>query len=219
MAGPNTITIVKGQLRFAVSDDAGGGTGLLDANCQTTSAAVNATPNLQTVPATFCSPESQSPAATGWELAVTLLQDWEDPDGICWYVFDHDTELADWELALSDDQDAIMHGQCRLVAASFGGDAGTVLTSQVTWPCTQKPSKGPSDIGAVPATGATAGTPGSFTPSGSTPPADTAALIASSITASPTTAWTTGQYVQTATSGVGGRGYWNGTAWVAGAAS
>jgi hypothetical protein len=68
------------------------------------------------------------------------------------------------------------------------------------------------------ATGATAGIPGTWTPSGSNPPGDVAALIASSIVATPGTAWTTGQYVQTVTIGVPGQAHWNGTAWVAGVA-
>jgi len=37
------------------------------------------------------------------------------------------------------------------------------------------------------------------------------------VTASPATAWTSGQYVQTGTSGTAGRAHWSGTAWVAGA--
>lgn len=68
-------------------------------------------------------------------------------------------------------------------------------------------------------TGAAAGTPGTWTPSGSAVPV--LADIQSGhhpITASPTTAWTTGQYAQTATPGASGRIYWNGTAWVVGAA-
>lgn len=71
----------------------------------------------------------------------------------------------------------------------------------------------------VPATGATAGTPGSFTPSGSVVPASVPALISANppVLANPATAWTVGQYVQTQTSGVAGRGSWNGSAWVAGA--
>jgi hypothetical protein len=71
------------------------------------------------------------------------------------------------------------------------------------------------------ATGATAGTPGTWTPASSQPPASVAALIAgtpNTVTASPATAWTTGQYVQTATAGVPGQAHWSGTAWVAGAA-
>jgi hypothetical protein len=66
------------------------------------------------------------------------------------------------------------------------------------------------------ATGATAGTPGSFTPTGSTAPADLATLQSSGIVASPTTAWTTGQYV---TLGDASSAHWDGTAWVSGAAA
>ena len=66
----------------------------------------------------------------------------------------------------------------------------------------------------VPATGATAGSPGTFTPAGSTPPANFAALA--TVTASPTTAWTTGQHVVL---GDATTAHWSGTAWVAGAAA
>lgn len=67
-----------------------------------------------------------------------------------------------------------------------------------------------------PSTGATAGVPGTWTPSGSTPPATVAGIGA--VVASPATAWTTGQYVQTGTAGAAGRASWSGTAWVGGAA-
>jgi hypothetical protein len=70
----------------------------------------------------------------------------------------------------------------------------------------------------IPATGATAGIPGSWTPAGSTPPATVAALQAGSVTASPASGWTTGQYVQTGTAGAAGRACWTGTGWVGGAA-
>jgi len=72
--------------------------------------------------------------------------------------------------------------------------------------------------GAGVATGATAGSPGSFTPSGAVAPADVAALTSQGIVASPTTAWTTGQYVQTATASTPGQAHWDGTAWVQGQA-
>ena len=65
-----------------------------------------------------------------------------------------------------------------------------------------------------PSTGATAGTPGTWTPDPSTPPANAAG--ADGVTASPATDWTIGQYVQGSTAGVGGEMNWNGTAWVAG---
>ena len=68
----------------------------------------------------------------------------------------------------------------------------------------------------TPATGATAGSPGTWTPPGSTPPAD--ATGATAVVADPTTAWTVGQYVQGSTAGAPGEMYWNGTSWVAGRA-
>ena len=68
------------------------------------------------------------------------------------------------------------------------------------------------------ATGATAGTPGTWTPSGGQPPADVSALQSSGVVASPASAWTTGQYMQTGTAGPSGQAHWDGTSWVAGAA-
>ena len=79
----------------------------------------------------------------------------------------------------------------------------------------------PPDLLVPPATGATAGIPGSWTPAGAKPPASPAALSQGNpvtVVASPATAWTTGQYVQTATAGLPGRATWSGSAWVSGAA-
>lgn len=67
----------------------------------------------------------------------------------------------------------------------------------------------------TPATGATAGSPGTYTPAQSYGPENLAELQASGITASPNTAWTTGQYV---TLRDGSLAHWDGAAWVAGAA-
>ena len=64
-----------------------------------------------------------------------------------------------------------------------------------------------------PATGATAGSPGTWTPTDSYPPADFAALLTAGITASPSSAWTTGQYVIL---GDNSHAHWNSSAWVAG---
>ena len=222
MAAPTVMNIVTGHVRLGLT-----AAGVIDQQCQVTSAALNATPNLQTVPATFCSAESQSPGATGFELVITVLQDWTNPSGLCWFLFDNDTKIAYWELALDATltSPAIMNGQCYLVAPSFGGDAGTVLTSDVTLPVTAKPAKGAlagaPALPIVPSTSATSGTPGTWSPAGSTPPATVAALTAGTpnvVTASPTSAWTTGQYVQTQTSGVPGQAHWSGTAWVTGVA-
>lgn len=79
----------------------------------------------------------------------------------------------------------------------------------------------PGPAPGTPATGATAGLPGVWTPAGTRPPDDVADLIAGTpnpVTASPSTAWSGGQYVQTVDATTGGRAYWDGSAWVAGAA-
>ncbi|MDX3525076.1 hypothetical protein P1P75_01050 [Streptomyces sp. ID05-39B] len=66
-------------------------------------------------------------------------------------------------------------------------------------------------LGSVAATGATAGTPGSFTPSGSVAPGDITDLT--TVTASPATAWTTGQYVVL---GDATEAHWDGDSWESG---
>lgn len=63
------------------------------------------------------------------------------------------------------------------------------------------------------ATGATSGTPGSFTPAGAYAPPNLAGMTG--ITASPTTAWTTGQYV---TLGDGSKAHWDSDSWEVGPA-
>jgi hypothetical protein len=64
-----------------------------------------------------------------------------------------------------------------------------------------------------PATGATAGTPGTWTPAGAETPVNLAAMTGK--TATPATAWTTGQYMVL---GDGTFAHWTSTAWVAGKA-
>lgn len=69
-------------------------------------------------------------------------------------------------------------------------------------------------LGGIPATGATAGTPGTYTPTGADLPAALAAMTGV-VTASPTTAWTTGQYVLLDD---GSQVHWTSSAWATGAA-
>jgi hypothetical protein len=92
----------------------------------------------------------------------------------------------------------------------FGGDAGTASEVDIDFNMTAPPTR---NVGAVTATGATAGMPGFYTPAGAIVPANLAALAA--VTAAPATAWTTGQYVLTADL-IGA--HWSGAAWAAGKA-
>jgi hypothetical protein len=92
----------------------------------------------------------------------------------------------------------------------MNGDAGAASQIQIDWNLTAEPSV---DQGAVPATGASAGAPGFFTPSGALTPPNLAGLTG--ITAAPATAWSAGQYVIT---GDFLAAHWSGTAWAAGKA-
>jgi hypothetical protein len=74
---------------------------------------------------------------------------------------------------------------------------------------------GPAVPGTLAVTGATAGTPGSFTPEGATAPADLASLQAMGALGQ-TTAWATGEYVVL---GDASQAHWSGTAWAADAAA
>ena len=75
------------------------------------------------------------------------------------------------------------------------------------------------NIADVAATGATAGTPGTWTPAGANViPASASAATSAGIVASPATAWTVDQYMQGTTAGAAGQMYWNGTAWAGGKA-
>jgi hypothetical protein len=83
---------------------------------------------------------------------------------------------------------------------------------------TSVPSPDPS-CEAIPlgeaATGATSGSPGTWTPAPAYGPDDLADLTAGTVTASPATAWATGEFVALED---GTFAHWNGTAWAAGKA-
>ena len=208
-------------------------------SCQVQSGMLTASPNTSdnVTDPTFCDPEvtTTQVGVTSYNLELTALQDPHIADGISFFSFKNDTKLAYFALGLSSWGAPKAIGKCRIVAGTFGGGARTDLTTDIAAPVETKPDiqfgtdatwvivhgDGSADTPGTtaPATTATAGTPGTWN---GTPPSSPANLIAgvpNAVVASPTSAWTTGQYVQTGTAGAGGRAFWNGTAWVAGAAA
>ena len=123
----------------------------------------------------------------------------------------------------ADDPSAF--GKVSLAAGDFGGPAGEVLVLTASLPILGYPtitdaagvSLRPSGASGA-TTGATAGTPGSWTPPTATKPTNAAQANAWSIDPSPATAWTTGQYVQGSTASTPGQMHWDGDSWVAGMA-
>jgi hypothetical protein len=218
--GVDTVTIADYTASAATGEDL---------SCQVTSAALTASPNTttDTTPATFCGPEvtTTSVGVTSYSLDATVLQD-PTFDAVTAYLFEHDTREAYFYLGLNGDGNPpAAIGRARIVAGAFGGDARVTLTATLSLPVTRKPdmwvgnattNRVITGAGSTAATGATAGTPGTWTPSGSTPPANAAGATSAGVTASPASAWTTGQYVQGSTAGTGGEMHWSGTAWATG---
>jgi hypothetical protein len=104
---------------------------------------------------------------------------------------------------------------CQVVPKVYryiGGDAGALSEVDIDWIMTGPPAK---DTGSVVAVGATAGSPGFYTPSGANPPANLAALTGGPVVATPAAAWAVGQWVNTADLLAA---HWSGSAWVLGKA-
>ena len=160
-----------------------------------------------------------SGASLAANLTLTAIQDFTAESGtesLIGYSWAHNAETVDFVWGPTADPQDEWTGKVTVQALNIGGDVNTRITSDAEWPITEltMPTRlgGKKVIGSGGvATGATAGTPGTWTPGGSTPPADLAA--ATSVTATPSTAWTTGQYVVL---GDATHTHWGGAAWVAG---
>jgi hypothetical protein len=147
---PRTVMNVKDAIVKFADTEAGLDTAT-EFQCVTTSAAITSSPNLETIPATGCAPETQQPAASSFSLVLAWLQDWSAPGGgLSGYAWTHDTEKKWFSIAPNNPEaDVVATGEAYVVSGPFLGDFGTTLVATgVTWPCDSKP-----DI-AMPAAGA-----------------------------------------------------------------
>jgi len=203
--GPGTLTI--GEVGAEI-----------DVSCLVNNAVLSASPTTSDPTTKLCG--TQKPGATTYTctLSGNLDIDPDDPDGIFCLSWASPGEELPFLFIPNSEVGTSAAGALTLVPLDFGstGAYGDDMTADFEFQVLWKPVL---DCNAAPivATGATAGTPGTWAPSGSAPPADAASATA--IVASPTTAWTTGQYVQGSTAGVGGEMHWDGAAWVAGRAT
>jgi hypothetical protein len=211
--------------QVALADyDAGSGTFM----CQVTSAQITSSPDTTTedIEATMCAAGRTvpTPGESSFGIDIGALSDLNQVNGLQRFAFEHDAEEVYVYVGFDGTNPPRAIGRVMMASLPIGGDMRAKLLGTVTWPFTGKPQVefgNATDSAVIPsstATGATAGTPGAWTPTGATPPATVADLIAGTpnvVTASPATAWTTGQYVQTQAAGAGGQAHWSGTAWVA----
>lgn len=221
-------------------DDGSGTTETFNWECESTNIGVTSEGGDSTTLNTLCPSGSFSEVSQRtYSLAITAVQDVENIDSLLWFSWRHEGEV--WDATYYPKTDA----QGNVVGNGLKGtvtiqlpdqignvESGNYATSSLVWPFQGRPvlidSSG-ADVpppssgsggGTVAITGVTAGTPGSFQPSNATVPANFAALqadptIGDSGTSKPTTAWTSGQYVDL---GDASDASWNGTAWVANAA-
>ena len=167
---------------------------------------------------TLCGDSLAPATTTEWALQGTSIQDFTYPASFLEYTWTNNLIQVPF-IWKPNATGPTFSGLVQIRALEIGGDVNVRLTTDFDWPIAGQPTV---TWATAVSTGATAGTPGTWTPAGSTPPSSVANLIAGTpgpVTASPGTAWTTGQYVQTGTAGVGGQAYWNGTAWVGGVAA
>ena len=176
-------------------------------------------PTTATVTTTSFCGETDLPGATKWSLKVTFHQSFDTGATYATLNAAYQNYVTSGTLAqfkvrpkssqLQSATNPVISGYAIPTANDLlVGDAGALAEVAVDWAMPNPPNV---DGTGVTATGATAGTPGYFTPSGAATPANLAALTG--LTASPATNWAAGQYVITADLLANN---WNGSAWVAG---
>lgn len=183
-----------------------------DFSCQPTSVLIASSYNEDGDPVEVLSGEGL-PADTTVDktLNITAIQDFDDPDGLMRFLRDNELTTVPFGWKANSDGAQVASGQLQCRVGDWGGETNKRITTELELPIAGKVDW--SDP--APATGATAGTPGMWTPSMSNAPANLAALTAGAVVASPVTAWTVGQYVTLADRSAA---HWDAAAWVTGKA-
>ena len=203
--GPGTLTL-------------GGDEDTLDVSCQLLNGVVswdNDTGDDKTV---LCGDVVKGARTYTSTFSGKFMQDIADAEGLVAFSWANKGEQVPFEYVPNTTAGTSVAGELIIDPLDVGTteDYGTPMESDFEWDIVGDPVLAFGG-GAVAATGATAGTPGTWTPSGSTPPATSA--DAGAVTANPATAWTSGQYVQGSTAGASGEMHWDGAAWAAGRAA
>lgn len=141
---PRELMILNNPTLKVATTEAGLTTGTA-VECQVTQARVQAQPVYNTIPATGCAGATQSPGLTGFQLALTWLQDWTAPGGgLSGFAWDHDGEPVWFELVpnAADATTTKVSGEVFAAAGDYGGTFGdgSAADATSTWPCVSKPT-------------------------------------------------------------------------------
>lgn len=131
-----TLTVALTQAELATAG--------VSVECQANTVLVDSAPVSTTTAATGCRPPTQSAGPSSWSLNLTILQDWNDPLGICQFSLDNDGATVFYEF----EPDPAVYpglkfvGTCDVVAFGIGGNVGdgTEVNSQKVWPVKEKPT-------------------------------------------------------------------------------
>jgi len=235
MGTPKPLYVRYSKLTLTKDDGQGGSTSL-DFECSATNIGVTSEGGDTTSLNTLCPEGSFSESAPRtYSLAQTIVQDVESDDSVLWFAWQHEGEVWDamYYPKTDSQKNVVGNGLKGTVTVSLPDQIGNVepgnfATSALVWSYQGRPTlvddQGnpvPVSGGTVALTGVTAGAPGSFQPSNATLPANLAALKADPVvgdggSSKPSTAWTTGQYVDLADAS---DAHWDGTAWIVGIAA
>lgn len=130
---PDTPGVVK----FA--DDPAGLVTAVGFECQVTSVALTPAPQTDTLAATLCQAESDTAKPSKWTLELEILQDWTDPAGVSFFLYDNDAEEQEFSVSYSNDTPPVATGRCTVVAGQFLGAASGPLAGTASMPCIGKP--------------------------------------------------------------------------------
>jgi len=141
------ITITNGKFKVATTAT---GTGTV-VDCQIVDATITVNPKLSTIPATWCQGEGQAAGKSGFQLDLTILQDWGvTPAGLCAFSMANDGLVVFWELTVDGETTPTpkiqWHGSAYCACFAIGGPSGEALQAQATWPIIGVPITGPSTI-------------------------------------------------------------------------
>ena len=139
------LTIKDARVKFGAAPTGGAAIDaatLDDYSCSVTEARIAASANTVDVPATFCSPASQTAAGSSFTLELNGLQDWgrtDEEQSFSEFMFVNDATIVAFALFLDGEVVPKAQGLVTAIAGDFGGVAGEPLTFTGSLPILGKP--------------------------------------------------------------------------------
>jgi hypothetical protein len=110
------------------------------ASDQVISFRIVAQPNLTGVPATYGAAASESAAASGFQVELSILQDWGATTSVSEFLFDNDGEEIWFQHDPAGSSEPTFKGAVYAVAGGWGGAADESWVDDLTFPCVAKPT-------------------------------------------------------------------------------